>query len=172
MSLASLVSLADSVNPDASSQPWMSPALVAWCQLVLDSYRHWVGRELIERAGDAEAQALACFEAPWVLVSHGAETDPILKYGNRVALELWEMEWAEFTRTPSRCTAEPVAREERERMLQQAAQRGYVDGYRGVRVSRSGRRFLVDNAIVWNVVDRNGVKLGQAAMFTAWTPLA
>lgn len=160
------------MNPDAAADPWMNPALVAWCQLVLDSYRQWVGRELCDRQGDALAQARTCFDAPWVLVSHGPEADPILNYGNRQALELWEMDWAHFTRTPSRCTAEPVARDERERMLRLAAQQGYVSGYRGVRVSRTGRRFLVENAMVWNVVDRNGVKQGQAAMFTAWTPLA
>jgi len=31
------------------------------------------------------------FEAPFVLISHGTEDDPILNYGNRVALWLWQM---------------------------------------------------------------------------------
>ena len=34
----------------------------------------------------------------------------MLNYGNRAALTLWEMSWEELTRTPSRLTAEPVAR--------------------------------------------------------------
>lgn len=146
--------------------------MVVWSQLLLDSYRKWVGRELIERHGTPGEQAQALFDAPMVVVSHGMETDPILNYGNRRALGLWEMEWEAFTRTPSRCTAEPLERGERERMLERAARDGYLDGYRGVRISRTGRRFLVEDALVWNVVDEEGVKRGQAATFASWTRLA
>ena len=57
---------------------------------------------------------------PFVVASHGLQDDPILNYGNQVALDLWEMNWEQFTQTPSRLTAEPVNREERARMLEQA----------------------------------------------------
>jgi hypothetical protein len=152
-------------------QPWKSPPIVAWCRLLLDSYRRWTGYQLIERSGDAEAQAERLFDVPFVVVSHGGEADPILKYGNRMALELWAMDWEEFTRTPSRLTAEPENREERERMLAQAAERGYIRDYRGIRIAKSGRRFLVEQALVWNVVDGEGAKCGQAATFSRWTYL-
>jgi len=108
------------------------------------------------------------FEAPFVLLSHGAESDPILNYGNRMALTLWETDWEQFTRMPSRLTAEPLAREERARLLADVARRGYTDAYRGVRFSLSGRRFFIERAVVWTIVDANARYQGQAAMFEQW----
>ena len=142
---------------------------MSWSQLLLDSFCHWTGRELMERTGSVEAQAQALFAAPFVVVSHGTEEDPVLNYGNRMALELWEMTWEELTRTPSRVTAELVNQAEREGMLARAAARGFIDDYGGVRISNTGRRFLVEHAIVWNVVDAKNKKQGQAATFSRWS---
>ncbi len=150
-------------------EPWLSVDSVAWCRLMLDSYRRWLGRDLVERADDAVAQARVLFEAPFVLVSHGGEADPILRYGNRTALDLFETTWDDLCRMPSRLTAEPVNRDERARMLAQAAAQGYIADYRGVRISAKGRRFLVEDATVWNVVSPSGEPLGQAATFSTWT---
>ena len=152
-----------------SSQIWTDPSIREWTQLLLNSFRHWIGRELLERVGDSDYQAHALFQAPFVVVSHGREADPLLNYGNQVALKLWELTWEQLVRTPSRLTAEPVNRAERERMLEQAGERGYVDTYRGVRITSTGRRFLVENALIWNVVDAEGQRVGQAATFSEWT---
>lgn len=154
-----------------SSSPWMDPLVVQWSRWLLDSYSHWIGRDLIERIGDQEFQAKALFESPMVVVSHGTEADAILNYGNRTALQLWEMTWEQLVKTPSRLTAEPVNRAEREWMLEQARTRGFVDTYRGVRISATGRRFLVENAMIWNVLDSQGQRVGQAATFAQWTRL-
>lgn len=152
-----------------TSPAWMDPGVVHWIQRLLDSYRHWIGSDLIERHGDPEFQARTLFESPLVVVSHGSEGDPILNYGNQTALELWEMTWEEFIKTPSRLTAEPVNRAEREWMLEQARVRGFIDTYRGVRISGTGRRFLVENALIWNVLDAGHQRIGQAATFSHWT---
>lgn len=152
-----------------TSQPWIDPAVIEWSQLLLNSFRRWTGRELLERAGDPSYQAHALFLSPFVVVSHGAEEDPLLNYGNQMALDLWELPWDQFVQTPSRLTAEPINRAEREWMLEQAKVRGCVDTYRGVRITSTGRRFLVDNARIWNVVDAQGQRVGQAASFAQWT---
>ena len=152
-----------------TSQIWTNPAIMEWSQLLLNSFRHWTGRELLERAGDRASQAQALFLSPFVVVSHGLGEDPLLNYGNQAALELWEMTWEDLTRTPSRLTAEPTNRAEREGMLEQARTRGYLDTYRGVRISSTGRRFLVENALIWNVVDAEEQRVGQAATFSQWT---
>ena len=152
-----------------TSQPWMDPPVVQWIQQLLDSYRRWIGRELIERHGESEFQARALFESPIVVVSHGTEADPILNYGNQTALDLWEMTWEQLIKTPSRLTAEPVNRAEREWMLEQARSRGFIDTYRGVRISGTGRRFLVENALIWNVLNGRNERTGQAATFSRWT---
>lgn len=155
-----------------TSQPWTDPAVIEWSQLLLNSFRRWTGRELLERAGDPSYQAHALFLSPFVVVSHGAEEDPLLNYGNQMALDLWELLWDQFVQTPSRLTAEPINRAEREWMLEQAKVRGYLDTYRGVRITSTGRRFLVDNARIWNVVDAQGQRVGQAASFAQWTWLS
>jgi len=148
--------------------PWTDPAVINGNQLLLNSFRHWLGRELIERKGSPEEQAKALYHAPFVVVSHGIEADPVLKYGNKAALELWEMEWEQFTHTPSRLTAEPVNQAQRARMLAQAQEKGFIDNYKGVRISGSGKRFLVEQAMVWNVVGIEGEQGGQAATFSKW----
>lgn len=125
---------------------------------------------MVPRAGTATDQARILYQAPFVIVSHGTGKDPILNYGNQAALQLWEMTWEEFIQTPSRLTAEPVNREERATMLERVRRLGYVDDYRGVRISKSGRRFLVEHAVVWTVLDRED-PVGQAATFSRWTYL-
>ena len=147
------------------------PATVAHAQLLLDAFARLLGRELVDRAGPPAAQAERLFRAPFVVVSHGTEADPVLNYGNAAALALWEMDWATLTRTPSRLTAEPVHRDERARLLARTLRDGYVDDYAGIRVSSTGRRFRIEQAIVWNLVDAAGVHRGQAATFDRWTPL-
>jgi hypothetical protein len=149
--------------------PWNESRIVEWSRLLLDSYRHWMGTDLIERTSDPQQQARMLFEACFVVVSHGVEADPILNYGNQIALGLWELSWNQFIKTPSRLTAEPDDRAERERMLTQARAKGYFDGYRGVRISSTGRRFLVEQALIWNVIDPAGNPIGQAATFSQWS---
>lgn len=114
------------------------------------------------------AIAEALFSAPFVLVSHGTEADPILNYGNQLALQLWEMDWQQLTQTPSRLTAEPISQETRNQLLAQVQTQGYVSGYEGIRISSTGRRFRISNVIVWDVLDENNDRCGQAATFDRW----
>ncbi|MFN9198845.1 MAG: MEKHLA domain-containing protein [Planctomycetaceae bacterium] len=152
--------------------PWTLQGWVAHTQILLDSYRHWVGQELLPRQGSAEEQAQALFEAPFVVVSHGIEGDPILNYGNRTALHLWHITIDQLRQTPSRLTAEPMHREERARLLERTSQQGYVDDYQGVRIATTGQRFLIRQATVWNLRTSQGERVGQAATFSQWEWLA
>ncbi len=136
--------------------------------LLVSSYRRVTGRDLLPPGGSGAATpdeiVDALWNAPFAVVSHGVEEDPIFNYGNRTALELFEMDWKRFTSLPSRFSAEPVAREERARLLAAVTERGFIDDYAGIRISATGRRFAIV-ATVWNVVDEDGVYRGQAATF-------
>ena len=145
---------------------------LTWIRWLLDSYAFWLKRELIDRTGTLEEQSERLFVAPFVVASHVKAEDPILNYGNRQALALWEGTWEEFTSTPSRLTAEPLNQAERARMLEQVAEHGFMTDYQGIRISRTGRRFLMKQATVWNVLDDHGTIQGQAATFSQWQPLA
>ncbi len=151
---------------------WNNPKIIQWTQYLLDSYILLVKQELIPRDGTPTDQAERLFNSTFVVASHGLQDDPVLNYGNQTALDLWEMDWDTFTQTPSRLTAEPVNREERARMLQQAQMQGYISDYRGVRISRTGKRFIVEQAMIWNIQQLDGTALGQGATFFTWEFLA
>lgn len=148
--------------------PWETEWAVARARLLARNYRRWTGRDLLATTANPVDLARELAEAPFVLVSHGIEADPILNYGNRTALRLWDMTWEELTRTPSRYTAEAPDREERARLLAQVTQHGFIDNYSGVRISKNGRRFRITRAVVWNLFDVGEVYAGQAATFSDW----
>jgi hypothetical protein len=147
---------------------WQTDFVVAQTARLARSLKHWTGRELLPAVSEPVELAQKVFEAPFVVVSHGTEADPILNYGNAAALALWEMSWEELTRTPSRLTAEAPNREERARLLATVTNRGFIDDYSGVRISKSGRRFRIERATVWNLISEKGEPCGQAAMFDSW----
>ena len=130
------------------------------------------GRDLIDPTLSPEAAAEALFHAPFVVLSHDAAPDPLLTYGHRAALDLFALTWEELIQMPSRLTAEAPNRAERARLLAQVAARGFIDDYAGVRIARTGRRFLIQRATVWNLTDDQGRRCGQAATFREWRNLA
>jgi len=114
---------------------------------------------------DDAALADAVWEAPFAIVAHGTEADPVFFYGNRYALRCFEMTFEDFVRLPSRLSAEPLARAARDQLLSKVARQGYVDGYGGMRISSSGRRFTICDGTVWNLIGEAGACCGQAAIF-------
>jgi len=147
---------------------WLSASIITHSQILARSLKQWTGRGLLPVGYPAPEFAEKLFQAPFVLVSHGTEADPVLNYGNAAALALWEMSWAELTHTPSRLTAEAPNREERTRLLAAVTARGFIDDYSGVRISKTGRRFKIARATVWNLLTEDGRPGGQAAMFSEW----
>jgi len=147
---------------------WQKDSVIAQAQIIARSLKHWTGRDLLTGNFPPADLSEKLFHAPFVVVSHGTEVDPILNYGNAAALALWEMSWEELTRTPSRLTAEAPNREERARLLDAVTKRGFIDDYSGVRIAKSGRRFRISRATVWNLLAAGGNPCGQAAMFDRW----
>jgi hypothetical protein len=156
---------AHSIRPEPDER---NDFLAEHASLLIRSYRRWTGGDLVDPALSALEQARALWQAPFVVASHGTEPDPVLNYGNRAALTLWQAGWAEFTAMPSRLTAEPPARGERARLLARVSERGFMDDYSGVRITTGGRRFRIRRATVWNVVDAHGAPRGQAVTFREW----
>jgi hypothetical protein len=60
------------------------------------------------------------------------------------------------------------SRDERAEFLRRVRENGFIDDYSGIRISRTGRRFRIRQAIVWNVLDDAGAYAGQAATFSSW----
>lgn len=145
--------------------------LATHVSLLLKSYYQLTGKHLIGHSGNPDNPvevARQINEAPFFLASHNTEPDPILTYGNQCALKLFAMNWDTFTQTPSRYTAEAPNRAERERLLKNVTEKGFIDDYSGVRITSDGRRFHIHRATVWNVLNETGEKTGQAATFSEW----
>ena len=119
--------------------------------------------------GEGEAERL--MRAPFAVLSHGTQPDPIFNYGNATAQRVFEMDWQTLTTLPSRFSAEPLERGERQRLLDNVSRHGHSEGYRGVRVSATGRRFRIGGARIWTMMHGTGEPAGQAATFSEWTML-
>jgi hypothetical protein len=151
------------------THPWNYPDWINRTQIILDSFANLLGRELIDRNGSAKEQSQRLFEADFVVVAHNTADDPILNYANQKALDLWETDLQTLLTMPSRKTAEPVHRDERAELLRRVTEDSYIDDYQGIRISATGKRFRIHQAIVWNLTDPDGHDAGQAATFSEWT---
>ena len=142
--------------------------IIQHCELLAESFYKITGKKLVKENLTGEELAKVLYNGPFVLVSHGIEKDPIFNFANLKAQELWEMSWEEFVKTPSRLSAEPVAQSERQELLDKAQKHGYISDYKGVRISKSGKRFQIIDTILWNLKDSEGNYKGQAAVFDTW----
>ena len=132
-------------------------------------------RELMLGLGDGHLKVrVACKRSTGVLgqvlLGQHADVNTLLK--SSAFDERWQTDIPTLTSMPSRLTAEPMHRDERAQLMARAAKDGFVDDYRGIRISSTGKRFLIEQAIIWNLVDEHGVHVGQAATFSDWKPLS
>jgi hypothetical protein len=136
--------------------------------LIAASFQLLTGKPLVPEGADI-AQAL--WLSPAAIVAHGTQPDPVFFFGNRRALDLFEMTPEQFIALPSRLSAEAPLREERAAVMARVLRDGFIDDYSGIRVSARGRRFQIRNAVVWNLLDAAGSLHGQAALFADWAVL-
>ncbi|MFY0678744.1 MAG: MEKHLA domain-containing protein [Neptuniibacter sp.] len=136
---------------------------------LLSSFQRLTGKSLIPEGLISEGLSgseryKALYDSEYPVLSHNADSDPLLNYSNAKGMEQFEISWDELVKTPSRYTAEPQTQEERNRLLKAVTDNGFIDDYQGVRISAKGNRFMVEDAIVWNVIDEDGVYWGQGAV--------
>ena len=107
------------------SSPPSDAGLDERLRLILSSYQFLTGKSLIDNApADTVVLRDVFWNAPRAIVAHGTESDPIFFYGNRLALQLFEMSFEEFTRLASRFSAEPLAQDARVKLLDKVSRQG------------------------------------------------
>ena len=137
--------------------------------LVLASYRNLLSEELLPDAAVNPKNLANClFHAPFAVLSHTTDDDPLFNYANLKALELFGFHWEGLIGLPSRLSAEPAAQADRDRLLKEVGEKGYIKDYQGIRLTKQGKRFLINNAVVWNLRDISGNFAGQAACIKEW----
>ena len=133
--------------------------------ILLDNYHRHFGTHLVPRGENEEAELM---RAPFVVLSHGTQADPIFNYGNLCAQKVFEMDWDTLTSLPSRFSAEPMHRDQRADLLHDVQTKGHSNNYQGIRISSTGQRFLIESAQIWMLFDSKDQPCGQAATFSEW----
>lgn len=138
--------------------------------LIVSSYERLTGRKLVDTTIDYRD---ALWYSKRVVLAHGTQGDPVFFYANMAGLSLFDAKAKNFVQTPSRHSAEPVEQSERDRLFQQVQKHNYIEDYAGVRITfprghRLRRRFSIQKATVWNLIDDQNVIHGQAATFDSW----
>lgn len=134
-------------------------------RLLSTSYSRLLGRPLVPLHVPIENAPRWLYEsAPFGLLAHNTAVDPVFVYGNLMAQKLFEYDWDELTALPSRLSAQAPERGERQAFLEQVERDGFVAAYRGMRVTKSGKRFWIDNVVVWQLRNDAGAHCGQAAL--------
>lgn len=137
----------------------------AFYELLAHSYARLLGRNLVEHVMPAAAASEWLYEsAPFAVLAHNTAPDPVFMYANKAAQRRFGYSWDEITQLPSRLSAEAPNREERQQFLARVQRLGYEAGYRGVRGTKSGERFMIEEATLWQLLDADGKLHGQAVV--------
>jgi MEKHLA domain len=137
---------------------------LAFFDLLTQSYRRLLGEELVPPEMTAPEGVRWLYEsAPFLLLAHNTESDPVFIYGNKAAQQRFEYEWDELTQLPSRLSAATPDRNERSTFIARVTNDGFATNYRGIRIAKSGKRFWIEQARLWQLVDSRGRLQGLAA---------
>lgn len=145
----------------------------AFFDLLAGSYRRLLGEDppFLDNT-QTDAPRWLYEDAPACVLAHNTEPDPRFIYANKAAQALLEYSWDEIVALPSRFSAEAPNRAERQRLLDAVARDGFATGYSGVRIAKSGRRFRIDDGVLWELRDAHGALQGVAATFSRWRNVA
>lgn len=138
-------------------------------KLLTYSHLRLTGRPLIPSERPEINSARWLYEnANFCVLAHNAENNPTFIYANIAAQRCFEYSWTEITQLRSALSAEHSEKISREKLLENVRRQGFSNHYSGVRITKSGKRIWIENATVWNLIDRNGLYKGQAATFLEW----
>jgi hypothetical protein len=139
----------------------------AFFELLTGSYLRLLGSPLCEANQGPDWLYL---DAPFAVLAHNTNPDPGFIYANRCAQQWFGYSWAQFTQLRSRLSAEAPEQAERDKLLAKVNAKGFVAGYTGRRITKSGARFWVQDGVIWQLRQDDGVVGGQAAMFRSRRP--
>lgn len=141
----------------------------AFFGLLAESYKRLLGHPPPFLDGSAPDGPRWLYEDARVCVlAHSTAPDPLFIYANKAAQALFEYDWNEIVGMPSRLSAEAPNRAERQRLLDAVARHGFATGYSGIRIAKSGRRFRIEDGILWQLRDADDAVHGVAATFSHW----
>src|SRR3569832_3013155 len=73
-----------------------APFVLDHVELLRSSYKHWTGKDLLPPEMHAIDAQGALFDAPFAVLSHGPEPDPVFFFGFCLVLFLFVLVWVVF----------------------------------------------------------------------------
>ena len=101
-------------------------------------------------------------ECLFPIASH--DTNGFFNYLNKAALSLFKVTKDQVIGRSTTMTAPKSEQKQRNELLNQVNSHGFIDNYKGIRVTSDGELFQIEDATIWNVVDKNSHKMGQAVI--------
>ncbi|MFJ3671052.1 MEKHLA domain-containing protein [Streptomyces sp. NPDC090106] len=147
-----------------------TPLDPAFFSLLSGSYERLLGRPLVPETSHGTHPADWLYhDAPFAVLVQDGGDDPAFVYANITAQRCFSYSWHEFSGLRSSLSAPIVARAERDHALSDVLRDSVVEGYRGLRISGTGRRFWIEDVTIWNLAELDGVVHGQAALIPSWS---
>ena len=136
-----------------------------WVRLSSESLKVHTGESLLDRM-DVGTVGLVHTNERYAVLSHGTQKDPIYNYFNRAALETFQWSEDEVYQIPSRYSApDGATRSDRQERLKKTAEEDVINLPNAIRQTKSGDQFQINDVILWNVYNDDGVRVGQMAIF-------
>ncbi len=147
--------------------PWLNSKNNRIVRLILNSHEQAFNYPLLKKQSDMQ-NSKNLFSQQLVILAHDNSKDPILVYANALALKLWEKTWEEMIGMPSRLTAPEEEQKQREIAIKNALNKISITNYEGIRITSTGKLFLIKKAKIWKIWDEQSQTFGQAASFLNW----
>ena len=101
-------------------------------------------------------------ECSFPIASH--DLNGFFNYLNKAALSLFKVSLDQVIGKPTTMTAPESEQKERNELLNQVNFHGFIDNYKGIRVAFDGELFQIEDATIWNIIDKKSIKIGQAVI--------
>lgn len=154
----------------AGKLPYEDAEVVMINLLIIENYRQKIGRPIME-GGDMLQLTKDLYEAPFALLFHNnfVVDEPVLMYANKAAQDLFQTAWESMIGTPSKNTASPEEQAQRQKLIDECAEKGFAEIRGAPRVGAKGRKLDLTEAVVFNIEGPDGNKVGQATVIDRWT---
>ena len=129
-------------------------------ELINSSFEKYLKKTLpLKDSGDLVESFNEC---SFPIASH--DSNGFFNYLNKAALSLFKVSLDQVIGKPSTMTAPESEQKERDGLLNQVNSHGFIENYKGVRVASDGKLFKIKDATIWNIVDKESIKIGQAVI--------
>lgn len=135
-----------------------------WVRLSCESLERFTGTSLL-KVMNVDTMDAIHDNTRYAVLSHGNQTDPIYNYFNKAALLQFEYPEEEIYLLPSRYSAPPALRQDRDEKISSAVQQNVQFIPSAIRQGKSGKQFELINVTLWNVYNERNERVGQSAVF-------